>query len=262
MRNTFVISVMLTAAVVALAAEFWDKKPFGEWTDKEVERILTDSPWAKNVPAKIQTPAGMGGPDMRGPGMGGSGTGGPGMGGPGMGGPGGGGPGMGGPGGGGPGMGGPGGPGMGGPSGMPQMTAMVRWQSALAVRRALARAKYGAEASAAEEAKKFLAETPSHYVLALENLPPMPPQVDAARMQEGLKTQSSLSRKGKEPLLPEEVRAEQTGSQSLRVLLLFPRTDPIVIEDKEVEFSTRVGPFELRRKFKLKEMTADGKLEL
>jgi hypothetical protein len=35
-----------------------------------------------------------------------------------------------------------------------------------------------------------------------------------------------------------------------------------VIEDKEVEFSTRVGPFEFRRKFKLKEMTADGKLEL
>ncbi len=29
-----------------LAADFWDQKPYNEWTQKECERILADSPWA------------------------------------------------------------------------------------------------------------------------------------------------------------------------------------------------------------------------
>jgi hypothetical protein len=32
--------------VVASAADVWDTKPFTEWSDKEVEKLLTDSPWA------------------------------------------------------------------------------------------------------------------------------------------------------------------------------------------------------------------------
>lgn len=33
----------------AFAAEFWSLKRYSQWTDEEVARMLTDSPWAKQV---------------------------------------------------------------------------------------------------------------------------------------------------------------------------------------------------------------------
>lgn len=33
-------------AAVASAAAVWDTKPFMEWADKDIEKLLTDSPWA------------------------------------------------------------------------------------------------------------------------------------------------------------------------------------------------------------------------
>ncbi len=104
---------LLTGAVLLFAADFWEKKPYTEWTEKEARRVVTDSPWARN--ANVTFGGGVGDTGEGGMGRPGGGMGGPGgggMGGPGggMGGPGGGG--MGGPGGG---MGGPGGGGMGGP---------------------------------------------------------------------------------------------------------------------------------------------------
>jgi hypothetical protein len=35
------------AAIFAFGADFWVKKPYAEWSDKEVKRLLSDSPWAK-----------------------------------------------------------------------------------------------------------------------------------------------------------------------------------------------------------------------
>ena len=43
-------------------------------------------------------------------------------------------------------------------------------------------------------------------------------------------------------------------------LLYFPNREPISLDDKEVEFDTRVGPFEVKYKFKTKDMVIDGKL--
>src|SRR5258708_39597103 len=31
------------------AADFWQTKPFAEWTDKEIQRLLANSPWARPV---------------------------------------------------------------------------------------------------------------------------------------------------------------------------------------------------------------------
>jgi len=88
----------------AFAGEFWDDQEPERWAEKDVQRLLTKSPWAKQASVEM----GGGGPG----GMGG-------MGGPGMGGP----PGM--------DMGGPGG--RGGPGGM---NAVVRWESAAPIRHA------------------------------------------------------------------------------------------------------------------------------
>jgi hypothetical protein len=41
-----VISIFLFAGVV-MAKDFWETKAFKEWTQKECQKILTDSPWVK-----------------------------------------------------------------------------------------------------------------------------------------------------------------------------------------------------------------------
>ena len=45
-RGRTVVVVWAALAVVASAAELWDTKPFTQWTDKEIDKVLTDSPWA------------------------------------------------------------------------------------------------------------------------------------------------------------------------------------------------------------------------
>lgn len=79
------------------AGDFWNDKQPDQWAEKDVQRLLTKSPWAKDAAVEMDF-GGMGGPGGGFP-----------MGGPGMDGP----------------------PGMGGPGGM---TAVVRWESALPIR--------------------------------------------------------------------------------------------------------------------------------
>jgi hypothetical protein len=45
-------------------------------------------------------------------------------------------------------------------------------------------------------------------------------------------------------------------------LFIFPRTDPITLDDKEVELDLKLGTMEAKRKFNLKDMVYNGKLEL
>ena len=39
------VGVWLLAGVALVAADFWEEKDFMTWSDKEVEKMLTDSPW-------------------------------------------------------------------------------------------------------------------------------------------------------------------------------------------------------------------------
>lgn len=43
------VGVWLLAGVNLVAADFWEEKDFTMWSDKEVQQMLTDSPWAKQV---------------------------------------------------------------------------------------------------------------------------------------------------------------------------------------------------------------------
>ncbi len=47
------------------------------------------------------------------------------------------------------------------------------------------------------------------------------------------------------------------GDQPGRVVCYFPRTDPIRLEDKEVEFQLEWGRVKIKSKFKLKKMVYD-----
>lgn len=216
---------------------------------KDTQRLLTKSPWAKEAVAQMNfsNMGGPGGPGGGGPGMGGPGGGGPGMGGPGMGGPGGGGPGM-------------GGPGMSGPGGdqSPQIKAIVRWESAAPIRAALNR--------------ELPADAERHYVISVSGLPMTgqqgrrPPTANApggedprAQMRERMKASTSLQCKGR-TIRPSRMQFSEDDGL---LLFFFPQDDnPIKLADKEVTFTTRLGPLELKVKFTLKDMQRNGKLEL
>ena len=48
----------------------------------------------------------------------------------------------------------------------------------------------------------------------------------------------------------------------LLLVFAFPKTDPITLEDKQVELFTKLGQIEIKKKFNLKLMVFHGKLEL
>ena len=55
-----VFAILLTLVTVALAAEFWVSKPWSKWSDDEVERMRTDSPWAKTTTLRTGNTGGRG----------------------------------------------------------------------------------------------------------------------------------------------------------------------------------------------------------
>lgn len=40
------VAILLLSAVAVVAAEFWEKKSYTAWSEKECRKLLTDSPWA------------------------------------------------------------------------------------------------------------------------------------------------------------------------------------------------------------------------
>ena len=280
-------------AAMLLAADFWKTKDASQWNDDEVNKILSDSPWAKEKTVQPQQS------QTRRPGMGRrGGFGYPGGGYPGGGYPGGGGgyPGGGGgyPGGGGgyPGGGGgyPGGSGgnNGDPSQNEPMNLTIRWESAAPIQSALMRQG----ASASDELKAVAASTEKYYVIEVLGLH-LPRQgqrsggvVDADdpgnngnnndndqrnqdrsrdRSNDALRSQlldaAQLAPKGKASIYAQDVQiAGPDGINGVR--FLFPRTAPISGNDKEVEFILNVRRIKVDEKFKLSDMQYEGKLAI
>ena len=275
-------------AAMLWAADFWKTKDASQWNDDEINKILSDSPWAK---AKTVQPQQS---QTRRPGMGRRG----GFGYPGGGYPGGGGgyPGGGGgyPGGGGgyPGGGGgyPGGSGgnNGDPSQNEPMNLTIRWESAAPIQSALMRQG----ASASDELKAVAASTEKYYVIEVLGLH-LPRQgqrsrgvVDADdpgnngdnndngqraqdrsqdRSNDALRSQlldaAQLAPKGKASIYAQDVQiAGPDGIDGVR--FLFPRTTPISANDKEVDFILNVRRIKVDEKFKLSDMQYEGKLAI
>src|SRR5665213_2876249 len=42
-------TLLFLCALCMWAANFWTTKPFTDWDDKEVQKVLTDSPWVGRV---------------------------------------------------------------------------------------------------------------------------------------------------------------------------------------------------------------------
>jgi hypothetical protein len=144
---------------------------------------------------------------------------------------------------------------------------IIQWQSAVVVR--MAAAKKAGETVDAASFKPL-----DEYVVAVIGLPITAVGGRAAsadsdntlsgeeeqRIEDHVKSSASILRPGHEPLTPTKVELDQ-GSDG-RMLIHFPKSDPIMASDKSVEFRLAVSRGELRKKFPLKDMEYEGKLEL
>jgi hypothetical protein len=238
--------LLLTFGISLWAADFWQTKPYTDWSDKEAQKIETNSPWSKQVPVALA--GGGGAPDTGRSKKGGSGGGGD-LDSAAMG------------------NGGNAGArasvqevGGGNVGGGGAMTILVSWRSALAFREAAAKEKFGAEVATSADAKKMLEEEPKVYAVMVSGIPGRSLR-GTDKMKESLLQNTSLIVKGKDPIQATNV---QTGGSEQKpfVVFIFPKTSPLSLDDKDVEFSSKLGAIVVKQKFHLKDMIFNGKLDL
>ena len=232
----FFLTALLVLTCVVLAGESWKDKAYQDWTDEDTEKLLNKSPWSQKV--TLSTGGGQPGGGSRGMPSATSGS----------------------PGGGGGGGGGRGGGGTPGGGAMGEMNFTVRWDSALPMRQAALRAHFGPEVDSMEGVQKALKEKVSYYVVSLIGFPARMVRQDPSRLA-SMASNAVLKRKNQEPIVAESVDV-RPGDPPDGLVFYFPRTDPITLEDKEVEFQLEYGRLKIKRKFKLKKMVYNGKLEL
>ncbi|SRR5579885_3312595 len=234
------------------AADFWQAKPYTEWSEKNVKKMLQDSPWARpvNVTGDMVPPAA--GTGRRGAGARGA-------------------------------MGEIGNPNEMPPDPMgdaprsgvgraaqnadpdrgtaPILTFTVRWESALPVRQARVRARYGSEAAASAEARRILETEEKDYLITVSGLPPNTLRGDPGQIKAQAMAAAALTVKGRDPIKPADFMVQRLNGDTIAVFA-FPRTEPLTLGDKEVEFSARFASIPVKLKFTLKNMVFAGKLEL
>jgi hypothetical protein len=288
MRRVTLMLAPVCFGVVLLAAPFWQKKDFSQWTVDDARKMLSDSPWAKTVTlnlgkmtmrtdddrdAALSSSSSMP-PAARSlgsvadsrrayaaPGVGaGSQSGGAGgqTGGAGQTGgqpP--------------PTQGAPGtmgqNPGQMSQEGTPQLTAprggpvVIEWESATPVRLAEAKLKAGGgqpSPADVEQAKK----PADFYMVALIGVPGKPEEGE----DQELAAAAMLTPKDKQSIPATSVKEQAMSGGGRALIFTFPKTQPITEDDKTVQFKLAKGPLptEIKQNFKLKDMHYEGKLAL
>jgi hypothetical protein len=233
-RTLRTAAICLAACTTLSAADFWTAKDYREWSDKEVARMLNDSPWSQHTTLAVvdMSLAGRVG-GLTGGVLGtGGGTGRTRGGG---------------------GVGGDGAGNLGGGSFLPspqQATIAIRWVSARPVKQALVRS--------GDAVSERLDESERFYRIAIVGLPLAIAQMGGTMTE--LVDATALRRKNKPPIAAVDARYDYDRGL-VNFEFDFPRDEPLEVADEEIEFVTSIGQ-PLKRKFKLRTMVIAGQLEL
>ena len=223
--------VFLCLAGVALGQDFWIRKEYTQWSDEEVRKMITDSPWAKDVTVRAPASA-LGGraadleTNAAGGGRGGRGRGG---------------------------RGGGAGDSDGGGESEVFLTLKISWRSALPMKEAVLNSR----GITGAEAQRTLGQEEKEYVIVVSGLP----ERLAATVRNSSQLQRSVLKTGKRTIALAAADFQQR-TQTVDLFLVFPRTEPLLVEDRDVEVIVQLGQLEARKKFNLKDMVYKGKLEL
>jgi hypothetical protein len=144
----------------------------------------------------------------------------------------------------------------------------VRWESALPVQEAL---RIGAadEKPSPDFAKYYvigligdLPTTAGRRRRASDNSNDDDNSDQSDRRMEMFKQSTRLERKDGPVKLEKVEDGSRVGSKGPGTYFYFSRMDDISMDDKQVTFSTKLGPMEIKAKFTLKDMLYHGKLAL
>jgi hypothetical protein len=234
------VGAWLLAWATVTAADFWQEKDFTVWSRQQVDKMLTDSPWAHRVTLVVSS--------LREEALGGF-------------------------------QAGSFSPGAGvvclssdcgglvsGDSSNPEpqrvrrVSVMVAWVSASPFRQALVRGQTAHDTPITLDQQRQVKDDEPFYTLAVIGLP-VRLAAQAGTLDE-LKTRTSLKPHRKAPIAPADIRAFDEGDYSVRVEFLFPKTTAIALDDKAVEFTTKLGNVGLTKTFKLSDMKVGGRLAL
>lgn len=233
------IALIPMLAICLWAADFWKEKPYTEWSQKEIEKMVTDSPWGDRFSVKTGQkgridPGASAGPTSRVRGAVGKGD----------------------------------------PVVVGELTVPVvlSWYSALPIKQAVVLLQLGSEAESSPQAQAFLNREEEFYILRVTGLPGSARRTIADEGVEKILAESTLKtkRKDREPLHPMQLQdpaaasaRKGKGAAPVDLYFLFSREETFDIDqDKELEFQTKIGPISVKRSFKLKDMVFEGKLEL
>ena len=238
-RKAFMGLAGLLIAGLSLGEDFWVKKEYTQWSDEEVKKVMTNSPWAKDITVartpgngrwRTASPAAFGyrrGRRRRGrpwprrprrvAGMKAAVV-----------------------------------------VGEVLLTLNMSWRSSLPLRKALVKSRLGGSTEVPAEAQQLLSKEQEEYVVVVSGLPAR----IARQIQNPVRLNRSTLKAGKKPPITPKAVDFQSRTQSVDVLFIFPKTDPITLDDKEVELDLKLGTMEAKRKFNLKDMVYNGKLEL
>ena len=242
---------VLAIAALAWASDPWKSKPYQQWDQKDVQKILQDSPWSRvvRVEAAWENSGSALPQQMPQPGTPGGGGGAPSSGAGGR-----------------PGMGGspPQSPNPGGmptpeaAQGAPQAVFVIRWMSARTLREALARNAVLTGQMNEEQAEKNLAGTPATYQVVIAGAQ-MSPFENAG--EEGVKKEAVLrTKKAKQKIEPSKVQFQRSpdGRTIQAVIIDFPKTEngqPTISQDeKGAELSLNLQRTTLKTSFDFSKM--------
>jgi len=248
-----ILAAALLAAICWASNDPWKDKAYSQWDDKDIQRILTDSPWERNVTVAANwqsMPAdnNLGAPNSPQPAAGQAPSGG-GMGGGGM-------------------KGGGGAPGgAAGPSSQamdmtstPQAGFSVFWMSSRTLRAAIMRRQVLHEGKDESEVDKYADHPLDDYEVVIQGRDMTPFNQNDETF---FLTHSSLEiHKTKEKLTPQRVTLErgEDGKKVTAALFFFQKKsssgeNAISPDDKEVQFTCSLGKSVLKTSFDPRKMT-------
>jgi len=267
MRRTAGLTLVLgsIAALTVFAKEVWVDKPFTTWNEKEVRKILSDSPWAKiehvtlpegernagdtgvragSIPPPVATQAGGAGGGARGAGGGDMRAGGSQQtqGGPVT------------------------APGAYGESALANQSVplQVTWFSSLKIRQAMGRLGQLQGNISAEQLNTFVQQPVDQYIIAVSG-PQMKP-LEQANLETLKGTTFLLSKKDKNKKVELKEYVSPKDRKDGLALFVFPRTvdgkPSVDVADEEVQFVAEPAGLKIKTAFKLSKMMTDGKLDI
>ncbi len=228
------LSLMLGAVPFLQAADPWKAKKAADWSAADIQKLTTNSPWAKEATSTSAAQPTLG---NRIPSVDSSSAGATGL-----------------------------------PpvdrealNGATQFRIKLRWESA--------------QSLIDSGKRKRSKQAELYYIVSASGLPVLEPHEepkDAALEGQAaieaqnrrkpitvrLKENTTLERKGKDPIYPERVELIEGSGMRVPIFLFLREGNPIVLEDKDVVFHTKFRSEDFKAKFVLKDMVYDGKLEL